>query len=106
MTPSPLDTDGDGDVDDDDEEPGSKYEVDIDDGPQKLEFDVGDKAEILQDKSPSTETVAFLKMTLAICLKARSALQLFRRSAHEFLRKPRGVDALRTGVSRQTPRRV
>lgn len=62
------DEDGDGDTDD--EVQTQRYEVDFSQGPIKLELEHGDKAEMVQDKSPSTETINFLNWCLMCCLKA------------------------------------
>ena len=61
--PEGEDSDGDGIEDE-------KYEVDFDGGPVKLELEPGDRAEILESKSPSGEFQNFSQMMIAAGLKA------------------------------------
>ena len=58
-----TDTDGDGEED-------AGYEVDFNRGPFMLDLDPGDRAEILESKNPSAETVAFLKLMIGIAIKS------------------------------------
>lgn len=67
--PQTADVNGDGD-EDDDEDQGDRYEIDFSNGPQKLELEQGDRAEIVQDKTPSTEMVNFLNVSMASAIKA------------------------------------
>lgn len=51
-------------------EDGSGYEVDFGRGPVLLDLDPGDKAEVLESKTPSTEFQSFGEMVIAVSLKA------------------------------------
>lgn len=63
-TPTPtVDTDSD-DVAD------AGYEVDMTKGPFTLDLDPGDRAEFLENKTPASETVDFLKMMIHVALKS------------------------------------
>lgn len=68
--PTPTDLDGDGEVEEGDEEEAERYSVDLHNGPIKLELAGKDRAEFLESRTPSTETVNFLKMCLSIALKS------------------------------------
>ena len=58
-----TDADGDGQAD-------AGYAVDFNRGPFMLDMEPGDKAEILESRTPSTETVDFLKLMVHVALKA------------------------------------
>jgi len=48
----------------------SGYEVDLGKGPFQLDLNPGDDAEFLESKTPSAETVDFLKLMVAVALKS------------------------------------
>lgn len=49
---------------------GGGYDVDVNRGPMILDLDPGDRAEILNDKNPSTEFQQFQNAVIAVALKA------------------------------------
>lgn len=49
---------------------GPKYKVDMGSGPQALDLDPGDRAEILESKTPSTEFQSFTATMISVAMKA------------------------------------
>ncbi len=68
--PTPTDMDADGEIEEGDEEQAERYSVNLHNGPIKLELENKDRAEFLESKNPSTETLNFLQMCLQIALKS------------------------------------
>ena len=62
-----TETSGDGDTDYED---GDRYEVDLGPAPWKLEMEPGDKADILESKTPSTEFQQFMQTVIGAALKS------------------------------------
>jgi capsid protein len=56
--------------DDTDYEDGDRYEVDLGPAPWKLELEPGDKAEILESKTPSAEFQQFMQTVIGAALKS------------------------------------
>lgn len=55
---------------DGDDEADSGFETELPQGMFSLDLDVGEKAEILESKTPAAETVAFLKLMIHVALKS------------------------------------
>lgn len=58
-----IDEDGDGEAD-------TGYEIDWGRGPVQIDLDPGDRAEFLEAKTPSTETVNLLRLVIEVTIKA------------------------------------
>ena len=59
-----------------------EYSVDLGDGPFALDMDRGDDAEILESKTPSSETTRFLEITTHVAIKALDLPYSFYDEAH------------------------
>lgn len=65
-----IDQDGDGDVDVDDQDVAGGYEVDFSDGLAMLDLDPGDRAEMLESKTPPVEFQTFTSAMVGVALKS------------------------------------
>lgn len=75
--------DDDGDDDEDaDSEAEPKYKVDFGRGPVSLELEPGDRAEILESKTPSSEFQAFTAAVLQVALKSADIPYCFYDESH------------------------